>query len=271
MCDVTEYIWRHITHIRQHCIADVADSCFDSVGWRQLVDWVTSVSVGDDQDLFRDGCKTNYKKRVHGINTVTHPGTVISLPDEVIKPDLRRQWMRFCNQKSFHIKHKSGICTKHFDAKFVKEGERKTLKWELDPVPSNYCPDIDLPPSSLPTLWTTRKPPIDRSSPDQLNDFQKNDEIKSLADFTDALCPPGYKLEVHEGKAAIFCKMEMSEQNIPKMTEGIVIDSKLHGKLYKRSMPIRLPQMVHKRRWLLRETKIYYRKLSGICKKLIFL
>ena len=107
---------------------------------------------------------------------------------------------------------------------------------------SNYCADIDLPPSSLPTPSTSRKPPTDRSSPDQNNYFLKNDVLKTLSDFTDSLCPPGYKLEVHEGKAAIYYKMDLSEQNSLEVTETIVIDSKLHAKLYKRSMPIPLPQ-----------------------------
>ena len=86
------------------------------------------ISIGDSFDgkmtktCSVAGCKTNYKKRVDGVNIVTHPGTVISFPDEVKNPDLRRQWVRFCNQKSFHITNNSGICTKHFDDKFIKEG-----------------------------------------------------------------------------------------------------------------------------------------------------
>ena len=235
------------------------------------------ISVGDSFDgkmtktCSVAGCKTNYKKRVDGVKIVAHPGTVISFPDEVKNPDLRRQWVRFCNQKSFHITNNSGICTKHFDAKFIKEGERKTLKWELDPVSNNYCADIDLPPSSLPTPSTSRKPPTDRSSPDQINDFLKNDEIKTLADLTDALCPPGYKLEVHEGKAAIYYKMELSEQNIPEVTETIVIDSKLHAKLYKRSMPIPLPQWFTKggdccvkRKSIIENFPAYVKKLTTV-------
>ena len=98
----------------------------------------------------------------------------------------------------------SGVCDKHFDSKFIKDGQRKRLIWEQDPVPTNYAADIDIPPSVLPTPQTTRKPPTDRSQPDQMGDFRKKNMIKSLADITNSFCPPGYKLEVHDGKAAII-------------------------------------------------------------------
>ena len=150
------------------------------------------------------GCKTNHQKKENGITIITNPGTVISFPDELKKLDLRHEWVRFCNQKSMRITSNSGICTKHFDAVFVKEGFRKTLKWDLNPIPTNYRPDVDMPPSLFPTPKTYRKPPSDRSSPDELNDFKKNDAINTIDDITDAVCPPGYKLEVHEGKAAIL-------------------------------------------------------------------
>ena len=76
--------------------------------------------------------------------------------------------------------------------------------------------------------------------------FTKNDAIKTIDDITDAVCPPGYKLEVHEGKAVILYKMEMSSQHIPEVTETIVVDKELHVKLYKRSIPIPLPEWFRK-------------------------
>ena len=75
----------------------------------------------------------------------------------------------------------NGICERHFDAEFKKKGEkndaRNTLRRELDPVPSNYC--VDIPPSMMPTPSPpARKPPTKRPyQPDQLEDFQRGDEI----------------------------------------------------------------------------------------------
>ena len=192
------------------------------------------------------GCKTNCKKQENGVKIISNPGTVIGFPDESKPSTLLPEWIRFCNQKSIHITEHVGICTKHFDDKFVKEGKRKTLRWELHPIPTKYCPDIEVPPSLMPTTPTHRKLPTDRSQPDQLNAFRKEDLVQSLADVTDSLCPPGYKLEVHDGKAAILYKLEMTESNIPEVTETIVIDQELHVKLYKRSIPIPLPQWFRK-------------------------
>ena len=112
-------------------------------------------------------------------------------------------------------------------------------------MPSVYGANI--PPSLLPATPTTRSPPTNRYQPDQLNDFRQNDVLKSLADITDAVCPTGYKREVHE-KAVILYKLERSENNhnIPGVTETIVIDEMLHVKLYKNSIPIPLPEWFRK-------------------------
>jgi hypothetical protein len=156
------------------------------------------------------GCKTNYQKKENGKTIITNPGTVFVFPDEEKKPELRRKWVRFCNQKyAFKITVNCGICENHFDQRFVKHGERKRLVWgQEDPMPTVYAANINIPPSVLPTTPTTRRPPTDRSQPDQLNDFRRDDMIKSLSDITDSVCPTGYKLEVHDGKAAILYKLE---------------------------------------------------------------
>ena len=192
------------------------------------------------------GCKTNYKKQENGVKTISNPGTVIGFPDQSKSSNLLPVWIRFCNQKDLHITEHVGICIKHFDDKFVKEGKRKTLRWELNPIPTKYSPDIEVAPSLIPTTPTYRKPPTDRSEPDQLKEFQKGDTIQSLGDVTDSVCPAGYKMEMHDGKAAILYKLEMTENNIPEVTETIVIDQELHVKLYKRSIPIPLPQWFRK-------------------------
>ena len=67
------------------------------------------------------GCKTNYQEKVNGKTIITNPGAVFGFPDEKEKPDLRRNWVRFCNQKNdFKITVNSGICEKHFDTKFIR-------------------------------------------------------------------------------------------------------------------------------------------------------
>ena len=54
----------------------------------------------------------------------------------------------------------SGICAKHFKEEFIKIGDRMTLRWDLDPVPTIYNSEFieSVAPSVLPTLTTSRKP-----------------------------------------------------------------------------------------------------------------
>ena len=197
------------------------------------------------------GCKTNYRKLVDGVYVISNPGTVFVFPNKEAKPALFQQWIRFCNQKTaFSITGNSGICEKHFTSNFIKQGKRKTLRWDIDPVPSNYCADVNVPPSQLPTPISHRKPPTDRTSPDQLNDFRKQDEIKTFEDINEQLCPEGYKLEVHtQNKRAIFYKQDLNLSHaecLPEITEHIVIDENLHAKLFKKSIPIPLPEWFRK-------------------------
>lgn len=181
---------------------------------------------------------------MNGKSIVSNPGTVIKFPNGKRNESLLPAWVRFCNRKyEFLITNNTGICVKHFDDKFVNNGTRKTLKWELNPVPTIYSSNIEVPPSVIPTTPSHRKPPTDRSSPDEINAFKQADEIKGFADISNELCPPGYQLEVHHAeKKAIFYKMVKTSIGIPEVTETIVIDEQLHVKLYKNSLPIPLPK-----------------------------
>ena len=138
------------------------------------------------------GCKTNYQKKEDGKITITNPGSGAIFPDEEKKSELRRKWVRFCNN--------TVICEHHFDKKFIKHGARKRLFWENEGPRAKRC-EYE-PHSLLPTTQTTRIPPTNQYQPDQLNDFRQNELMKSLADITDAVCPTGYKREVNE-KAVI--------------------------------------------------------------------
>ena len=152
--------------------------------------------------------------------------------DEKKYPELYKKWVRFCVQKDFILTKNSGICSTYFNAEFVKVGKRKTLRWVLDPVPTNYG-DIDIQLSVRPTPTSSRKPPKDRTTlPEQLNEFRVKDAILSL----NSICPPGYKLEVHEeNRKAIFYKMENNTlHSIPEVTATIVVDENLKEVIQKK-------------------------------------
>ena len=190
------------------------------------------------------GCRSNLKKQSNKISIVTNKATVFGFPKQSKHPDLYRKWVSFCVQKDFVLTENSGICSHHFNAEYIKVGKRKTLRWVLAPVPTNYG-DLDIPHSVRPTPTHTRKPPTDRSTlPDQLNDFRAQDAISNFDDLDESICPPGYKLEVHEeNRKAIFYKMEKNNlHNIPEVTATIVVDDTLCVKLYKSNLPLPLPQ-----------------------------
>ena len=67
-----------------------------------------------------------------------------------------------------------------------------------------------------------------------------------MSDINDSICPTRYKLEVYEGKVPILYKLETTVNEIPQVTETIVIDKELHVKLYKNSVPIPLPEWFRK-------------------------
>ena len=81
-------------------------------------------------------CKTGYKKRQHKINVVPEKFPVFRF---LLKnSELNRQWIRFVNRRDWAPTGHSGVCSKHFEEKCLKVGERATLRWELQPVPSIY-------------------------------------------------------------------------------------------------------------------------------------
>ena len=196
------------------------------------------------------GCHTNHQKKVNGKSVITNPGTVFCFPDEHRQADLFKAWIRFCNRKDkFVVTNNSGVCAKHFEERLIRYGERNTLVWALNPIPTINAVEKDIngkdvPPSVLPTPTSQRKPPTDRSSPDELNAFKREDEIKNFEEISDSICPTGYKLEIHNApsRKAIFYKMEMNSVGIPEVTQTIVIDEQLHVKLFKNSLPIPLPK-----------------------------
>ena len=66
-----------------------------------------------------------------------------------------------------------GICSKHFENKFLKTGKRTALRWDLNPVPSIYPDSGNFPPSRLPSVPPRRKSPTRREFPDQISKFKQ--------------------------------------------------------------------------------------------------
>ena len=99
-------------------------------------------------------CKTGYKKRDAKQDSIPEKHPVFGFPKN--RTGLYEKWIKFVNRIFWVPSNNSGICCKHFDAKYLKVGGRTTLKWDLDPVPTIYSKSQDIPTSLLPTISTTR-------------------------------------------------------------------------------------------------------------------
>ena len=106
--------------------------------------------------------KKGYKKRENkeDKNPEKHP--VFGFPDS--KPDLKPKWVKFVSRKSWLPTKHSGICAKHIEEKFLKNGLRTTLRWDLNPVLTLYCNVEFLTRSLLPSQTTGRVAPKDRTT-----------------------------------------------------------------------------------------------------------
>ena len=73
---------------------------------------------------------------------------------------LKDKWEMFVNRKDWNPSKYSIICAKHFDPKYIKEGKKSKLIWELQPIPTIHDnPDMCV------------VPPLPRKAPKERNVF----------------------------------------------------------------------------------------------------
>ena len=146
------------------------------------------------------------------------------------------------NRRDWAPTRRSGVCSKHFEEKFLKVGKRATLRWELQPVPSIYSGNESIPPSVMPTPKTQRKPPSRVTAlTDQLDDFNDHDKISDFSSIGESLCPSGYKLQIDKSRAVFYKSENCQTLDILTVTEAIVIHDDLHVKLFFSGSPLPLP------------------------------
>ena len=76
---------------------------------------------------------------------------------------------------------------------------------------------------------------------DEYFEFVNDDMIMKFESIDETLTPPGYTFAKYEDHV-IFYKIEHNELSIPQVTECIIIDDKLHVKLYFKGSPLPLPK-----------------------------
>lgn len=194
-------------------------------------------------------CHTGYKckKKSDVENPVeTEKYALFGFPDAENNKELRNIWIRFVRREDFNPKH-SGICAKHFEEKFLKRGKRVTLRWELNPVPTIYSLNNNIPQSLLPTPVNIRKPPSALISArkqiyrNEDVEFREQDMITGFTDLED-LCPANFTVMKTEDKIIFYNIAISGTFCIPEVVATICVDKEMHVKLFKFSQPLPLPE-----------------------------
>ena len=90
--------------------------------------------------------------------------------------ELNKQWIRFVNRRDWLATKPSALCELHYEERYLWRGEKCTLQWLINPVPTVYSQKPLSKPSLLPTQQTTRSLP--RKDPSQINCQHFNNVIQ---------------------------------------------------------------------------------------------
>ena len=73
-----------------------------------------------------------------------------------------QKWIKYVNQPVLKLSKSSVVCVKNFKNELIIHGQRKKLKWELQPVPIVHSNEALKRPSTLPIIILPRKLPEPR-------------------------------------------------------------------------------------------------------------
>ena len=85
--------------------------------------------------------KVNPQKLISETAIFNKENSVFAFSDAVKRPELRKKWIKFVNRKNWFPTEYSGVCSAHFDPKFIKHGVRMTLIYDLNLIPTIYSND----------------------------------------------------------------------------------------------------------------------------------
>lgn len=190
------------------------------------------------------GCTTGYDKKKTEDASSTSEEVAATFHFPLKKPDLLAKWTRFVNKQDWKATSVSVLCEKHFKDLLINRGNRNTLKWNLNPIPTIQSPLARKRPSSFPTINEMRKAPKTRHvDQEQMTEFNNNDSIKSLEDIDYIKhCPQGYEGKKNTSSILFYRTVFDETTGFPSISAGIMIDENLHVKLQCNGKPIPLPK-----------------------------
>jgi len=157
--------------------------------------------------------------------------------------ELREKWVYFVNRKGWEPTKNSVICIGHFEKKYVKEGKRWKLKWELHPVPNIHTDKISQP-SILRTPVPARRSPRKRklNNLDELTIFQQRDKVTDLNSLDMEHAPVGYNFKKLQ-ESVQYYQLVFQEETGTAIVHGCIsIDKEMHVRLTYKSFHIPLPE-----------------------------
>ena len=158
------------------------------------------------------------------------------------KEHLLQEWMKFVNRNNWTPTKNSVICEFHFEEHLINKGQRWTLKWKSNPIPSIFTDEMKtIPKSVLPTpAPPPRKPPAKRNyQDDEIDSFLSRDIIKNFAEIGEEHAPTGYSCNKTTDHI-VFYNLSYVE-GFPVILESIKVDDNLHVQLQYNGHAVPLP------------------------------
>ena len=187
------------------------------------------------------GCKRGYENQEnHNDNDDYH---AFYFPSGEKKEHLLPAWVKFVCRKDWTPTKNSVICEFHFEEHLINKGDRWTLKWKSNPVPTILTEEMKATPKSvLPTpAPPPRKPPTKRRLEvvEPMEGFLSNDTINAFADINETHAPTGFSCN-KTSDHIVFYNLAYVD-GFPVVLESIKVDSNLHVQLRYNGHPVPLP------------------------------
>jgi hypothetical protein len=167
--------------------------------------------------------------------------------------DARAKWVLFCNRPHHQAPNpsKAKVCALHFAPSCFKEasakpGARTRLKKGSIPTihPGQEGKSPEAAALIAPVAKPARKPPKDRRGPDQLPQFLRENEIRSLDDIKQQKIPPRLHIVSHDDCKVIYDFRTRGSHDVPEVRGAVKVLPDLSVLLYYRSLPVPRPEFI---------------------------
>ena len=190
--------------------------------------------------------KENPRKLISETTIYNKENSLFAFPDAVKRPELRIKCINFVNRKNWFPTEHLGVCSAHFDPKFVKHGVRMTLIYDLNPILTISSNDAikQIPSSLLLSIPGPSRKPSTRSVTsiqDEPNIFMEKDSIKDINMLDSSSCLVGFIFQKFDFHVLYYQIFNVSSIDNAPCIESIQVDSTLHVKLHHKGNQIPPP------------------------------